>query len=149
MHFQQFLLHASLTQKTLYNLFQIKFKLKKPLEKFSQMKFLLKNTSNMSLHTSKLQRLLLLLTNLCTNVYEQIHFFTLSFMSRGFPMWLIPSSHMALMMIMMTTSMSTIMIHVIILLDTTKLEILELITSNRGCEVLTIKILLAIGFYIY
>ena len=31
------------------------------------------------------------------------------------------------------------MIHVIILLDTTKLEILELITSNIGCEVLTIK----------
>ena len=55
--------------------------------------------------------------------------------------------HMVLM-IMMTTSMSTMMIHVIILLDTAKLEILELITSNRGCEVLTIKILLAIGFYI-
>ena len=36
----------------------------------------------------------------------------------------------------------------IILLDTAGFKILELITSNRGCEVLTIKILLAIGFYI-
>ena len=32
--------------------------------------------------------------------------------------------------------------------NTAKLKILELITSNRGCEVLTIKILLSIGFYI-
>ena len=51
--------------------------------------------------------------------------------------------HMALMM-MMTMSMSTMMMHVIILMYTVGLEILELITSNRGCEVLTIKILLAI-----
>ena len=54
-----------------------------------------------------------------------------------------------IVMMMMTMSMSTMIIHVIILLDTTKLEILELIRSNRGCEVLTIKLLLAIGFYIY
>ena len=56
--------------------------------------------------------------------------------------------HMALMMMMMTMSMSTMMIHFIILLDTAKLNILELITSNSGCEVFTIKILLVIGFYI-
>ena len=31
-------------------------------------------------------------------------------------------------------------------MDIAKIEILELITTNRGCEVLTIKILLAIGF---
>ena len=36
----------------------------------------------------------------------------------------------------------------IILLDIARFEILELITSNRGCEVLNIKILLAIVFYI-
>ena len=36
----------------------------------------------------------------------------------------------------------------IILIYTTGFKILELITSNRGCEVLTIKILLAIVFYI-
>ena len=45
--------------------------------------------------------------------------------------------HMTLMM--MTTLMSTMMMHVIILMYTAGLEILELITSNRGCEVLTIK----------
>ena len=57
--------------------------------------------------------------------------------------------HMALMVMMMITNlMSTMMMHVIILLDTVGIEILELITSNRGCEVLTIKILLSIGFYI-
>ena len=54
---------------------------------------------------------------------------------------------MALFM-MMTTLMSMMMMHVIILMDTAGLEILELITSNTGCEILTIKILLAIGFYI-
>ena len=55
--------------------------------------------------------------------------------------------HMELMT-MMTMSMSMMMMHVIILLDTVGIEILELITSNRGCEVLTIKILLSIEFYI-
>ena len=54
--------------------------------------------------------------------------------------------HMESMVMIMTMLMSTIMIHVIILMDTAKLEILELIISNRGCEVLTIKILLAIWF---
>ena len=53
-----------------------------------------------------------------------------------------------MMMTMMTMLMSMMMMLVIILLDTAKLEILELITSNRGCEVLTIKILLSIWFYI-
>ena len=56
--------------------------------------------------------------------------------------------HIELMVTMMITSMSTMMMLVIILLYTTGLEILELITINRGCEVLTIKILLAIPFYI-
>ena len=50
---------------------------------------------------------------------------------------------MELMMMMMM-----MMMHVIILLDTIGLDILDSITSNRGCEVLTIKISLAIGFYI-
>ena len=55
---------------------------------------------------------------------------------------------MALMvMMMMTTLMSMMMMHVIILLDTVGIEILELITSNIGCEVLTIKILLSVLFY--
>ena len=36
----------------------------------------------------------------------------------------------------------------LILLDTAGLEILELIISNGGCEVLNIQILLAIGFCI-
>ena len=56
--------------------------------------------------------------------------------------------HMALMMMMMTTSMSMMTMHVTILLDTAGLEILELIISNGGCEVFTIQIFLAIGFYI-
>ena len=56
--------------------------------------------------------------------------------------------HMALMIMMMATSMSTMMMHVIILLDIAGLEILKLITSNRSFEVLTIKILLSICFYI-
>ena len=55
--------------------------------------------------------------------------------------------HMEMMMMIMTMSMSMMMMHVTILMDNAGLEILELITSNRGCEVLTIKILLAIGFY--
>ena len=56
--------------------------------------------------------------------------------------------HMELMMTMMKMSISTMIMLVIILLYTVGLEILELIKSNRGCEVLTIKIMLAIGFYI-
>ena len=47
----------------------------------------------------------------------------------------------------MITSISTMMMLVIILIYTAILEILDLITSNKGCEVLTIKKLLAIGFY--
>ena len=54
--------------------------------------------------------------------------------------------HMALMMMMITTSMYMMTMHVTILLDTVGLEILELIIINGGCEVLTIQILLAIGF---
>ena len=56
--------------------------------------------------------------------------------------------HTELMMTMMITLMSMMMMLVIILLYIEGLEILELITSNRGCEVFTIKILLAISFYI-
>ena len=56
--------------------------------------------------------------------------------------------HMELMMTMMIMSMSTMMMLVIILLYTIGLDILELLTSNRGCEVVNIKILLSIGFYI-